>query len=348
MKFLRKIFNKRKNFLGIDIGTSSIKIVEVKKKGNDFFLENYVENSYGLEENKQNKLKNFLPDEGLIANKIKEMCERAKIFTKDANISIPDFYTFYANFTLPAMAKEEIIQAIEYEVRPHVPLPISEITLDWTIIEGEISKTPLKILVVAVPNNIISQYKNIAKLSELRLKFLESEVVALSRALIGEEDRKEIIGLVDLGIKSTTCSILDNGILKRSHSFRIGGGKFTEKLANSLNISYNEAKKLQREKGISQSKEVKEILCPLIDSCLEEMEKVFRDYSEKEGKKVQKVIIAGGFSLLPGLIEYFSVRLEKKVEFADPFKNISYPDALKNLSKERKMSLSIPIGVAIK
>ncbi|MDD2913277.1 MAG: type IV pilus assembly protein PilM [Candidatus Paceibacterota bacterium] len=349
MGLFRKIFKiKPKKFLGIDMGTSSLRVVELGRRGKKIWLENYGEAPLEIPDSFSEAGEKFLAPEKETADILVKICKAAKINTKDASIAVPDFFSFYVAFNLPTMARDEIIQAVEYEVRPHIPLPLSEITLDWMITEGEPSKTPLKILVVAVPNNIIHYYREIANLAGLRLKTIEPEVFGLTRALIGQEDEKEIIGLIDFGAKSTTCNIVEKGVLKMSHSFRIGGTEFTNTLVRSLNIGYNEAEKAKREEGIRKDGKTKELLLPVVDSALEEIKKVFRDYFKKEGKKVEKIIIFGSSALLPGLAEYLKSQLGKEIENADPFKNISFPSSLGNLSQKRKMSLAIPIGVAIK
>ena len=345
---------KPRSFLGIDIGTCSIRIAELERKGKEIMLSNYGEAITTLSEKKS--LKTFGKDPLLfsddkIAEDIRSICKEAGINTKDANFAIPDFCSFYTTFVLPEMAKEEVYQAVQYEVRPYIPLPLSEITLDWIITEGEPSKTPLRVLVVAIPNDVISRYQGIAIAAGLNLRILEPEVFSLARATVesGEESTKTV-GLIDIGARSTTCSILDKGVLKSSHSFNLGGNELTGTLARSLNISYNESEEIKRTSGMMDlgGHSSKSILTPLIDSILEESKKVFRDYYKQEGKEIQKIILFGGSSLMPGMKEYIAEETKKEVSFADPFKEISYPPVLKKSLKEKRMLLSIPIGLALK
>lgn len=351
-RMFKNIFKiKPISFLGIDLGTASLRVAELKWKGKDLWLENYGEAFSARPENfVKNLEKGALLSSGeAIADDIKKICEKAKISTKDASIAVPDFSSFYTSFDLPAMAREEIVQAIQYEVRPHIPLPLSEITLDWVLTEGRPPKTPLKVLVVAIPNNIISQYKKIAELAGLNLKTLEPEVFSLTRALIGKEDKEKNVGLIDIGARSTTCNIVQKGTLKISHSFKVGGNELTGMLAKSLNIGYNEAEKIKREEGIKkENKTVRDALILLVDSILEEIKKVFRDYYRREGKEIDKIILFGSPALLPGLKEHFVEQTKKETILGDPFQNILYPEALKKLSEKRKMALAIPIGLAIK
>ncbi|MFA4998591.1 MAG: type IV pilus assembly protein PilM, partial [Candidatus Paceibacterota bacterium] len=296
-----------KKFLGIDIGTSSIKIVEISRWGERKKLENYGEVSADILYEKPFRTfeKSTLTLSAQDVSKaIKGVLEEIKTKTKQCIISIPDFSSFFTNFELPPMTKEEFDQAIRYEARQHIPLPLGEVTLDWQILKGEVSdsqKSKLKILLVAVPNEIINQYKEIATLSQLELVALEAEVFGLSRSLIGEDD-KGVISIIDIGAQSTTCSIIDKKVLKTSHSFDIGGNELTDRISKALSVDHKIASDFKKKYGISTreglgltiQQNIKDILLPLIDIIIREVDKIFINFQQTEGKEVQKIIIAGG------------------------------------------------------
>ncbi|MDD2732107.1 MAG: type IV pilus assembly protein PilM [Candidatus Pacebacteria bacterium] len=349
-----------KNFLGIDIGSSAIRIIEMGMKGSVPKLENYGEldmsvvksdssEKTGLKEEKDT----ILLSEKDTAVIIKAILKEARISTKEVNFCIPDFSSFFTSFEIPTMKEEEIAEAIRYEVRPYIPLPLSEITLDWLITEGEPGRTPLKVLVVAIPNKVIDQYQEIAELSNLRLKALEPEVFALARALVPENGDK-IIAIIDIGARSTICSIVDKGVIKTSHSFNIGGNELTDKLARSLNIDYNKAEELKKKYGLSSAggdegnDDIRKVLIPLIDLVLDEIKKAFRNFYQNEGKEVEKIILTGGLAHMPSLREYFSQELKKGIEISNPFTTISYPAVLKDLLEKRGPSYAVAVGLVLK
>ncbi len=357
---IRKLFKIRpKNFLGIDIGTSSLRIIELGRRGQVYRLMNYGEIGTSAFREKSFRIfqkKNLTLSDKQVAKAIQTISKEAEIQTEEVNFSIPDFCSFSTTFKLPVMSKDEVPEAVNYEVRPFIPLPLTDVTLDWFIIEGEPSRTTLKILVVAIPNDVINQYQHIANLANLKLRILEPEVFALARASIKDEKEKEIIGLIDIGARSTTCSILEKGILKSSHSFNIAGNELTEVIARSLNIDHNRAEELERKYGLvpdssssgGSPKEIRKILIPLIDSILEEIRKVFRGFYRQEGKKIEKIVLAGGLISMPGLKEYFSAELKKKVIIADPFLHIACPSILTETLKEIGPSYAIAVGLALK
>jgi len=356
---LRDIFSFRtKKFLGIDIGTSSIRIIELAKKKDSAQLSNYAEVQSSSFVKKPFRIftKNSVSlSNNQLGEAIRLILDEAGIEAKEANLGIPDFSSFFTSFQIPVMSREEIPQAVQYEVRPYIPLPLLEVTLDWIIMEGEPSKTPLRILVVAIPNDVIVQYKEIARIAGLELKSLESEVFALARSaawsLRGSGDEQKVIGLVDIGARSTTCSILEKGILKYSYTFGMGGNELTEVVAKSFNIDYNEGEKIKTAHGMlangDTKRDVRKVLVPLVDSVLEEIKEVFRNYYRQEGKEAEKVILAGGMANMAGLKEYFAQSLNKEILVANPFANISYPPMLKKTLESIGPLYTIATGLAL-
>ncbi len=344
-----------KKGLGIDIGTSSIKIVELSRGAwkERIKLENYGELS--LSSLFEKPFRTF--EEGSLllsaqeaSRAIKAILEEAKIATRRAVFSIPDFSTFFTNFELPPLTRKELPDAVKFEARHYIPLPLDEVTLDWSLIEGEVSEKPeekLKILLLAVPNEVINQYQEIAKLSQLQLFSLEAEVFGIARALI--KNNKKIYALLDLGAQSTTISIIDRGILKRVHSLDVSGNELTKTLANALNINYQEAEDFKKLYGlISPEKIIAEILFPLIDLILSETRRVFQDFYQSEGKDVDQIILVGRSALLPGLRDYFFAQLKKEVIIGNPFSDIFYPPILEDTLKEMGPAYAVSVGAALR
>lgn len=355
---IRNAFSfKPKSFLGIDIGTSTIRLTEITKKKGNLFLTNYGElksSSF-----KKKPFRTFVKNNISLSNReisegIKAIIEEASIATKDVCLSIPDFASFFTTFEIPKMDKDEVSQAIQYEVRPYVPIPINEVTLDWVIVEEKHSSSLLKVLVVAIPNDVVAQYQEIAQMADLDLKILESEVFSLVRAannsFKSQEEGKKIIALIDVGSRSTTYSIIEQGVLKLSYSFNLGSNELTDVIAKSLNIDYNESEKLKMTIGLRSNgeKNIKRILLPLVDSIMGEGKEVFRSFFTKEGKKVDKIVLAGGFAVMPGLVDYFSESFKKPVINLDPFLNISYPKALIKAIKDMGPLYGVSVGSALK
>jgi len=195
---------------------------------------------------------------------------------------------------------------------------------------------------------VINQYREIATLANLELFALEAEVFSLLRGLVNE-DQKGTLAIIDIGAQSTTCNIVEKKVLKMSHSFDMGGNEFAKIISKGLNLEYPQAEEFKQKYGISgEREEVKQVLFPLIDMILLEIQKIFDNFYRQGGKEVEKVILAGGIALMPGLKEYFAENLKKETEIASPFSNLFYPPILESTLKEMGPSYAIAVGAALR
>jgi type IV pilus assembly protein PilM len=344
-----------KSSVGIDIGTSEIKVVQLSSFAGRIKLENYGQiSSKALY---QKPFRTFEKSTLLLSTQeivkaIKAIFEEAKIKTKIAYFSIPDFASFFTIFELPPMTKEEIPFAVEAEARRHIPLPISEVVWDWQIIGRKpfLKKEKFLILLVSVPREVVNQYSAIATSLGIESFILESEIFSLIRALCEKEG---IVAIIDFGARSTSCSIVERKILKISRSFDLSEDEFIETLAKSLGVEMSVAERMEKDYGILPSesfegKEVREVLLPLINSLMMEIEQTFFIFKAREGKEVEKIILAGGGARLPGLLQYFQNYFKKEVEIAHPFKKVYFPPILEETLKEIGPSFAIAVGLALR
>jgi len=343
-----------KNCIGIDIGTSSIKLVELEKRGG-ITLTNYgiLGSDYFVDPILTTRKKGTLSiAEPNICGALSSILKESGIKSKQAFFSIPDFATFFTTFNLPSMSGQEIADAVKYEAPRRIPLPLSEVTLDWQLIKGGPSaegRTPLRILLVAVPNEVIAQYQRIAISAGLKLIALEAEVFALVRALVKYQDTGNIICLIDIGERTTTINIVPQGTLRISYSFDISGENFTEKLAQELGIEKKKAEIIKRMYGLSTEKPlIRKILQPLADLILEKTKSIFDEFYLEDKERVGKVILTGGGAALPGFIDYFAEELDLPIELANPFLDISCPPTLEGALKKIGPGVTIAAGMALR
>lgn len=337
--------------LGVDIGTSAIKIVELSRRGDRIKLENYGElSSQNLFEKpfRTTDKTTLLLSSRDIARAISAIFEEAKIKEKKAIFSIPDFASFFIDFNLPPVSAQELPETIKFEARRYIPMPLSEVVLDWSVIEGKMGDkgkgTPLRILLVAVPMEVINQYQEIALLAKMKISAIEAEAFGLARSLAQKE--KETVALVDIGAQSTTINIVDGGFLKKSHSFDVSGNELTQIISKSFNTGNKEAELLKSMKGLDPNEPVKKVLVPLIDYIISETENILRNFRQAEGKEIKKIILAGGSSKIPGLPEYYRESLKIETEIGNPFADIFYPPMLEETIKEMGPSYAVAVGMA--
>ncbi|MBI3459303.1 type IV pilus assembly protein PilM [Candidatus Azambacteria bacterium] len=344
-------FNK-KQFLGIDIGTASIKLVQLSKKGNGFKLDTYgefkVDNylEYVKKENGVSYLK--LIDEDIVRI-IKFLLKESKAKSRIATMSLPTLSTLTTTINLPAMPSNELETAINFEAQKYIPIPIEEVILDPQFINTDEKTGNLEIFVAAFPKELIDNYSRISKLAGLKLKAFELETYSLIRALI--YPAKDAMVLLDIGATSSNISIIDNGFIQITHNLDISGAMITEMITNSLGLEKKRAEELKIKEGIigkEGEKEISKILDPLINFVISEVERVIDIYSKKSGHVIIKIILLGGSANIKGLAERFSDNLKIETIVADPFSKTYYVDSLDSILKEIGPSFSVAVGLAMK
>ncbi|TSC95035.1 MAG: hypothetical protein CEN87_47 [Parcubacteria group bacterium Licking1014_1] len=340
-----------KKIVGIDIGTSSIKLVELSRWGSGKTLENYGEiKSMSLYKEPFRSMEkgSYLLSNYFVSRAIKAILQEARIKTKAAVFSVPDFSTFCVSFELPPMTEKEINQAVYYNASQYIPLPTTETTLDWKLIEGipGNKQSPLKIFLVAIPNQVVQQYQAVAQMAGLDLYAIEAEAFGIARSLVGAD--KNSLCLIDIGVQSTTINIVDKGNLKKSYSFNFAGSQLTYAVSSVLGLGQAEAEEIKNKQGlISERENIAKTLYLLIDPLLLEVKKILNDFYQAEEKEIEGIYLTGGTSNLPGLKEYFAEMLKKKVGIPNCFSNLLYPPILEESLKEMSPSFSVSVGVAL-
>jgi len=347
--------NKPKSSLGIDIGTSSIKVVQLKKEGDKFKLETYGEIStvgYVERLNESFQSTSLKTIEAITREMVKLAIDRANVDTKSAIMAIPVFSSFTSVIEMPAMTEKELTRAVEFEARKYVPIPSAEVELDWKIIEN--GKQGKRILLIAVPKETINKYIRIADALNLKITALELESFSFARSLMSGDSSSACI--LDIGARTTSLTIVDKGAIQMSHGLDIAGAEMTRILASSLGVAFKRAEDFKLIHGIDnpeskngeEKKDIQLALLTLIDEIANESERMINEYQSKTGRKIEKLILNGGSAQMGGLKEYIEQRLKIKTSIADPWAKIVYPAKLEKTLKEIGPQFSVAVGAAMR
>lgn len=355
---------KKQYSLGVDIGTSSIKIAELVKSGGGIELTNYAEYKGSVDTAIHSSSVKLLSSQA--ADIIKEVMSEAHMEGKEVTISIPVYSGFSTVITLPKMSEAELEQAVAYEAKKYIPLPLSEVQFEWTKINNsqanQDDKT-IRLLSVAVTNEFINRYYEIAKLSGLTLKYLELETFSLARSLVNREGMADAAGsfnkdgektkpshkgatiIIDIGSRSTILSVIENGWPILTRSMDVSGVEFSRVLATSLGVDFNRAEELKKSKGIDAGGD---LLLPLIDTVLSEARRVIDNYSQKNKSSIYEAVLSGGSAQMPGLLPYVVKSIGRETVIASPFNGIIYPESLRRTLNDIGPSFSVAVGLALR
>ena len=337
--------------VGIDIGTYSIKVVEISSRGKNKKLENYgeVKSSLVYQEPLTDKNSGEMLSNELLPQAIREILDEAKIKTKSVTFSIPDFFTFCTSFEIPPMEEEEIPEAIHYNASQYITLPIAEVTLDWQIIpnSSDNKNSPSKVFLVAVPNQTVEEYKEVARNAGLEVYALESEVLGLRRALVKNSNKKTIC-LIDVGVQSSTINIVDEGFLKRSYSFNFNSNQAPRPAPPALGVDQKKPEEVKNNEGVVSVKNgIPEQVKLLVNPLLDEVKSISAEFFHSNQREVEEVYLTGGVATIPGLADYFTESLKKNVLVPNCFSEFLYPPILGQTLEKMSPSFSVAVGVAL-
>ncbi len=361
LPFFGKLFSQ--GTLGVDIGTASIKAVELSREGGRFKLLNYgffqLENQEDALEIKQQTTK--LPDQDIVWG-IKEMIKQSKIKSKSVVASIPSFSTFSKVISLPYLSERDLAKTIPFEAKKYIPIPLDEVIIDWSIInlasiEASSSQqnnsgsriTPtVDVFLAAVPKHETERYKNIMSNAGLNLVALELENIALIRSLIGND--LSPVAIVNIGGRSTSILVVDQGFERISHNYEIGGFEITKSIARSMGVNLSRAEEFKRTIGLrpESTKVVSEAMTSLLDMMVFETKKTISTYENSKNTKIPKVILVGGVANMPNFLDYFKSKIGLDVAIGNSFARIVYPKELTKMIPELGPAFAIAAGLAMR
>lgn len=331
---------------GIDIGVSSIKIVELSRLSHKIRLENYAQLKAADPYHKPFRVfqqQSLLLSVDKITNALQESFSKAEMQPKKLVFSVADFLTFFTTFKLPPMKKEELETAVRFEAEKYIPLPLQQVSFDWEIIQGQAEKEEKEVLLVSIPKDIISQYQKVSQNLGIEDFTLEPETFSLHRLFAYDH---KITCLVDIGAQSTSITIGWPKVITVSHSLDISGYKMTEAIRTALQVDIQAAERIKETQGLSGLSQVSSVLAPLMRELVKGIQSTIQ--SSSTDQEVSKIILTGGGSKTPGILDYLKTALNLPVEEGDPFSKMNYPRALQERLHEMGPFFSVAVGAALR
>ncbi|HET8575268.1 MAG TPA: type IV pilus assembly protein PilM [Candidatus Paceibacterota bacterium] len=355
---------KTNSVLGLDIGSSFVKVVQLRKDGEKAVLETYGELALGpyagLEVGRAANLK---PEQ--IIQAVLALFSEANITTKTGSVAIPLGSTLLSLIEMPKMNEAELAKTIPLEARKYIPVSISDVSLDWWIIperkgeeaEEEEDETEPKekkekkteVLIVAIHNEVLTKYNDIINRAELQNSSLEIETFSAVRSTLSHD--MSPLMMLDLGAATTKLSLVEQGIIKSSHILNKGSQDITIALSHSLNMSMPKAEELKRKVGLlgeGDDAAASKVMEAEVDYILTEANRVLLNYQTKYRRTVTKVVLIGGGVLLKGFEDEAKKKLSTEVVYGDAFSKVQTPPFLEPVLKEAGPEFAVALGLALR
>ncbi|OGI66240.1 hypothetical protein A3A95_02115 [Candidatus Nomurabacteria bacterium RIFCSPLOWO2_01_FULL_39_18] len=356
--------------VGVDIGSSAIKIVEIKKRGGKVVLETYGAIALGPYAELDAGSVTNLPVEK-VAEALKEVLKQAGTTSTSMAFSIPVQLSLIFTIELPVQVKEaEIASVIPTEARKYIPVPITEVSLDYFLMPKKefsfeeanadltdedkaslpkASQEKTNVLVVATQNDAVSRFRSIVSQSALSVSFFEIEIFSSIRANF-EHELSPVL-LIDFGASRTKLSFVEFGIIKSYHSVERGGADISLSISQSLGVSFSEAEKMKKEFGLfgnPTEKSLADTIKVHIDYIFSETNNVLLGYEKKYGQTISKVIFSGGGSLLKGLKEVATNNFRAEIAIGHPFNKVGAPEFLGKVLEAIGPEFAVAVGLALR
>lgn len=332
--------------IGLDIGSKTVKVVELDKSGDRYVLRSAGATAIsGAEIDKMTDEREF----AAIATSIKKLFKDAKISGREVNIALPETQVFTRVVKLPLLTNEEIASSVKWEAEEYIPIPLKDAILQYQILERrEVGNPPqVLVLLIAAVRAAVEKYVHILSLADIKVVGVETELLSLAR--VSTQYGKALV-VVDFGAKSTDIAIVKEGQLFFSRSIPTAGDAFSRAVAQALGIAPQQAEEYKRTYGFAAGQledKVASALIPLLKVIVEEIKKSIHFYQmDMHGETPTAIVLAGGSAGIPGLSAELAKLTGIEVAVSNPFANITVdPSAAQSLSNYAPL-YSVAVGLA--
>lgn len=351
---------KSQGVVGVDIGSSAIKVVELKRVKGKIALTKYGTLSLGPYAKSDIGVATELSTERLIDALVATL-KAVEIESNRGAISVPLKLSLIVTLEVPETTQDNLEKIIPIEARKYIPVPPGEANIAWAVISGQDSKSiaaeknknsdgkrpTLQVLVAAIHNATIENYHEIAEKAGISPVLLEIETFSALRSVAGNE--KEIFAMLDTGAEASKLIVSDNGSVAYSHRINRGSQSITHSLAEKLGVTFKEAEIIKRKYKSPMTYKNTNLEPVVLENSrfiLEECKKAIKEYEQKHNNKIKKIILIGGGSLLSGFREKAMEILGIEAILGDSFSGIELPaKVLEPILKESGPEFAVAVGL---
>lgn len=359
------LFSSSPAFLGLDLGTSTLKVVEIIDRKKRLEVTAYA----------QANLPNLLLQPGgsvedalrSTANVVSQMLDKAATTSEYVIAALPSSVVFSTVLMLPDLPEADLTKAVHFAAREVVPTSLDEMVLGWSRLgerphmettaavadlstpQSLVAKTTtIPIFVTAAPKAIIDRYLKLIDLLKLKMHALEVETFPLARSLLQQSTDSTLI--IDVGDLATTYHVIEQGAARISHTIEYGGQNITLLLAKAAAVTIEEAEQQKGQYGVVESAPslVRETILKGLETIIDQARRIQESYTKQTTRQVSRIILIGGGANLPGLSETCSRLLSRKTSIGNPWKGLAYPEELELFLTESGPRYAVAVGLALR
>jgi len=344
--------SRRRPSVGLDIGASSIKAVQLKRSGKGYELQHL-----GMAPLRPETIVDgVIMDSETVISAIKEIYAANQITTQDVAVAVSGHSVIVKKIKVQRMKPQELEEVIPWEAEQYIPYAIEDVNLDFQVLETNPPDSPeMDVLLVAVKKDIINDYLTILASAGLNVGVVDVDAFALENAysISYEVKPDEIVALINLGAAVMNINILKGGVSEFTRDSAIGGNRYTESIQKMLGLSYDQAEALKLGQEVegrtfADAKPVIEMVNAELSAEIRRSLDFFRSSTHHD--TIHRVLLSGGCARLPGLVSYLNEALDLPIELNNPLRAVKAdpkrfdPEYLDYIAPQ----LAVSVGLALR
>ncbi|WP_053981754.1 pilus assembly protein PilM [Marinagarivorans algicola] len=352
MSVLSFLGKKSKPLLGLDISSTTVKMIELTRHGDSYRVENYsvrpLPPGVVVEKN--------ISDVDAVAQVVKSTIQQVRTKVRDVAVAVPGSAVITKTISMPSGLNDDAMELqISLEADQYIPYPLEEVSIDFDVL-GPSDKSPeeVDVLLAACRSENVEMREAVLELAGLTAKVVDVEAYALERSFDLQADQIEgayekVIAIIDIGSTMTTLSVLVDGKIIYAREQLFGGKQLTEEIQRRYGLSEEEASLAKRQGGLPDDYEA-EVLEPFKDNVVQQVTRSLQFFfSSSQYHEVDHVLLAGGVASMDGLVDMVEDKLETPTSVANPFANMSVSSRVNSASLANDApSLMIVTGLALR
>lgn len=335
---------------GLDIGSHSLRLVQVDRSKKPFKLV-----TFAMERTPPGGvISESSLDMQALADAIKQLVKDSKVTTNNVVTAFPESLIFTRLIETPHIQPKEMSNAIRYLAEEYVPIPINDVSLVYQVLRpgGKTPEDKMEILLIAVPKDLIEKYLKILKLAGLKPVGMETEILAVSRSVVGTSPDTPTTLIISIGASTTDLAILTGGVIAFTRPIPTGGQALSKALATELNFDASQAEEYKKTYGLLEKEVGGKIMLaikPIFDVVISEINRALAFYQRKNPQDtIKRVMLCGGSAKLPGLLIYLAESLGLEVQIGDPWAFIQTDPSMQQQLNEHAPDFAVAAGLALK
>ena len=348
------LFRRPKSLVGLDIGSSAVKAIELKPSG-----KGYKVSAIGVENVPPDSIVDgAIIDGGAVADAVRRLFANKRFKAKDVVASLSGNSVIVKKITLPAMTESELSESIYWEAEQYIPFDIQDVNLDYEILEqgtGQGQQGSMDVLLVAAKKDKIADYTNVITQAGKTPVIVDVDAFALQNAYEANYgfEPTAVVAILNAGASAININILSGSQSVFTRDVSMGGNAFTEAVQKELDLPYESAEQLKKGHDVEGAsfEDARAVLKAMTDNVLLEVEKTFDFFKATAASdRIDRIMLCGGASKVEGFADALRERFGTEVEQFDPFRQVTIdPKVLGTVSMDDAAPLAaVALGLALR